>query len=45
MLACVPLIWGVAFALASPMAIWKRLENWTEMDSILGILGATSNTR
>lgn len=26
----VPLIWLTSLALASPMAIWKKLENWTE---------------
>ena len=26
----VPIIWACAFAMASPLAIWKKLESWTE---------------
>ena len=29
-MSTVPVIWGSAFAMASPLAIWKTLENWTE---------------
>ena len=29
-MATVPIIWASAFAMASPLAIWKKLENWTE---------------
>ena len=31
MLALVPLVWAISIAMASPMAIWKRLEYWTDM--------------
>eukprot|EP00095_Tigriopus_kingsejongensis_P011593 maker-scaffold297_size217559-snap-gene-1.19 protein:Tk11593 transcript:maker-scaffold297_size217559-snap-gene-1.19-mRNA-1 annotation:"neuropeptide f receptor" len=33
MLASVPVIWGLALALASPMAIWKKLEYWNDWAS------------
>lgn len=39
MLACVPVIWGLALTLASPMAIWKKLEYWTEWTTVSNILG------
>ena len=35
MLAIVPLIWGVSLALASPMAIWKKLEYWNDFAGIV----------
>ena len=31
MLALVPIVWAISVAMASPMAIWKRLEYWTDM--------------
>ena len=31
MLALVPVVWAISIAMASPMAIWKKLEYWTEM--------------
>ena len=34
-MSTVPIIWGAAFAMASPMAIWKTLENWTEFPPAL----------
>jgi len=34
-MSTVPIIWGAAFAMASPMAIWKTLENWTEFPAEL----------
>ena len=37
MLALVPLVWAISIAMASPMAIWKKLEYWTEMPN-MGIL-------
>ena len=42
MLACVPVIWACALALASPMAIWKKLEYWTEWTNVSNILGDVS---
>ncbi|CAB4060485.1 NPFR [Lepeophtheirus salmonis] len=39
MLAFVPLIWGCALTLASPLAIWKTLENWTEWAGSVNLLG------
>ena len=29
-MATVPIIWASAFAMASPLAIWKKLERWSE---------------
>ena len=37
MLACVPLIWALALTLAAPMAIWKKLEYWTEWTNLVGV--------
>ena len=34
-MSTVPVIWFSAFAMASPMAIWKTLENWTEFPAEL----------
>ena len=31
MLALVPIVWAISIAMASPMAIWKKLEYWTDM--------------
>ena len=31
MLAFVPIVWAISIAMASPMAIWKKLEYWTDM--------------
>ena len=42
MLACVPVIWALALALASPMAIWKKLEYWTEWTNMKNVLAADS---
>ncbi len=38
MLCCVPLIWLVAFTLAAPMVIWKKLEYWTEWPNLTDLL-------
>ena len=38
MLGFVPIIWACAFALASPLAIWKTLENWTAWTDNMSIL-------
>ncbi len=35
MLLSVPLIWVCAVALASPMAIWKKLEYWTDWANLV----------
>ncbi len=39
MLACIPVVWAVSLAMASPMAIWKKLEFWTEWADAMNILG------
>lgn len=44
MLACVPVIWGLALALASPMAIWKKLEYWNDWAAAMNIIGDSSNS-
>ena len=31
MLALVPIVWAISIAMAAPMAIWKKLEYWTDM--------------
>ena len=31
MLAFVPIVWAISIAMASPMAIWKKLAYWTDM--------------
>jgi hypothetical protein len=38
-LSLVPLIWMCALFLASPLAIWKKLENWTEWADAMNIIG------
>ena len=38
-LSMVPLIWICALFLASPLAIWKKLENWTEWTDSMNLLG------
>ena len=38
-MSTVPVIWLAAFAMASPMAIWKTLETWTEFpDDLMNVV-------